>query len=155
MVGPRKGAPVEKHSHRHEFLWEEVEPVAEDGCVIFTAECTYAEVVSSVTSERHDETFRKTGYECEETRQRVFGLDKLEIRHDGDWVDVPAEAIEYLQSIERLPPEIEDGIIKVERALNSGSAKDVSVDSDEKNGHAYIATEKYRAHYSPDSKGGI
>lgn len=155
MVGPRKGAPVEKHSHRHEFIWEEVEPVAEDGCVIFTAECTYAEVVSSVTSERHDETFRGTGYECEETRQRVFGLEKLEMLYKDEWIEIPVGVIDYLQSINELPLGIEDGLISVERALNTGSAKDVSVDPDEKEGHAYIATEKYRAHYSPDSSGSI
>lgn len=62
------------HSHEHEWLAEDMD-VEHDEYVYFHQSCSFAETYSVGHSERLDETFYETGWECEATRTITYGVD--------------------------------------------------------------------------------
>ena len=83
----RPGAPAEpSNAHQHEWHVREDESALlyEDGAVFIEEDCEYVEITGSSYSEKHDETFYGTGYECDATRRHRFDLTGIERLHGVD-----------------------------------------------------------------------
>jgi hypothetical protein len=79
MVSPAANT----HAHDHEWYVPEDAWIYEDGAMHLTEACRYVEQRSAGHSERLDETFYETMYECSERRSHRFDLVKIE-RYRGD-----------------------------------------------------------------------
>lgn len=139
----RTNPPERSALATHEHEWtpeEETEVFIEDSVATFTQHCMWVEITGSYTSEKHDETFYEEGAKCDATRSYEMELAWLEKRREG------GANLYYLGSeIDHFMPQLEDGIIEVER-----NGEIVEMDPDEKYGEVVIETENWRAKYKAD-----
>jgi hypothetical protein len=83
MVGPNRGAPVERHAHQHEYRREPDTVYFEDGAFIIVYDCLYSEG-KTYTDDARDETYYDTQYECSDSKQKRLDLGRVSIVTDSD-----------------------------------------------------------------------
>lgn len=118
MVGlSRHRAPPEPSgAHEHEWHVREDESALlyEDGAVYVYEDCEYVEITGSATSERLDETFYETGFECDASRYHRFDLVGIERLHGladqhEDFAETLCEGRDYvLEAYDRDPKLVEE-----------------------------------------------
>jgi hypothetical protein len=137
-TSPPDPGPISTHDHE----WRPVEeaPIIEDGAAIFHERCTWAEVTSATTSEKHDETFYGYGAECEETRSYRFEYSHL-ILGDGTEIELP-EITEWEEADEMEAEMVE----YIEEAYHNGDA-DINVCPAREYGEVVISAFNWELHY--------
>lgn len=145
MTGPPKAPPDPGPiaTHDHEWRLDEESPIIEDGAAIFMEDCTWAEVTSAVTSEKHDETFYGYGAECEESRSYRFEYSHL-VLGDGTKIELPT--IENWDEVSEMANEM---VEYIEEAYYNGTADVISVKPDKKSGEVVIAAYNWELRYEP------
>jgi hypothetical protein len=128
MNGPPDPSPYQQHNH--EFRLTHESPVFEDGAAIFIEACEWVEILGSVTSERHDETFYNEGAECDETRSYRMELDEL-YRNGELWLSFPLDR--------ELTTEEEIAIMELAETANEGNAVIEELDPDPDDGCVIVS----------------
>lgn len=136
-TSPPDPGPLATHDHQWEPAGEGDAPIIEDEAVVFHQRCMWVETTSSVTSERHDETFYGTGAECDEERSyRMEASSITNLRDDESNIKIGAGAFNLFETA------VERAFIAIE---NSGEI--ISIDPDEEYGQVVIETDNWRITY--------
>lgn len=146
-------ADIDRHygggvpNHEHEWMpVEGLSPVLEDMAAIFHEQCTWAEVASAVTSEKHDETFYGYGAECEAERHYRFDLAYV-IDESGQRLD--RNDIDRLEDDET----VIEAVIATEQAFPE-ETEVVEIDPDRNEGRVVIEHNGVEIGYGPGINGG-
>lgn len=95
------GRPIgNTHRHKHDFIVAGDDAfVYEDGAMHVFEECTYVEQSRVGHSQRLDEAFYETMYECDESRSRRFDLTGIEkiSRENTDAAHIVAEGADAFE----------------------------------------------------------
>lgn len=104
-TGP--SAPSHRHDHEWELYGDESSLLYEEGVKI-RQDCNYAEVKSSATCDRLDETFYEYGYECEATKTTRFALTSIVRRIPAGPVTLADDADEVADLYDDSPMLVEE-----------------------------------------------
>lgn len=128
MVSPH----ADPHAHEHEWRLPQDPSFAfeyEDGALHVFEHCEYVEQKSAGTSERLDETFYETVYECEAVRARRYDLSRIErlekTENGHESVETLAETRDELQDFYDESPALFEKLEQRGAARLLGRADDV------------------------------